>query len=170
MVSGLEGRRKAEDWLSRKPVHGWSPELKSTHSLQGEVCPLSLQACWKMKNESSSRVKKKKSGSLPTSSDMRVSRPRRATQDQHPDPNSMEQLDSTPMRHSKIRAARESPVSLTMSEHQRARSPRRRWRCPSTEERGVPGITGDVRAPRSEEAPVSLAMSEHRGTRSPRHH
>ena len=54
-------------------------------------------------------------------------------------------------------------MSLAMTEHRRARSPRRHWRCPSTEERGVPDVAGDVRAPRSEESPASLAMFEHRG-------
>ena len=64
-------------------------------------------------------------------------------------------------------------MSLVMSNHRGGRRPRRRGRCPSSEERGVPGITGDGvggddRAPRSEESPVSLAMTEHRGARSPR--
>ena len=68
-------------------------------------------------------------------------------------------------------------MSLAMTEHQGARSPRHRWQCPSTEERGVPGVTSDDRAPRSEESPASLAMSEHRGVpgvasdvRAPRSH
>ena len=73
-------------------------------------------------------------------------------------------------------------MSLVMSNHRGGRRPRRRGRCPSSEERGVPGITGDgvggddqaprteergVRdvggddqAPRSEESPASLAMIE----------
>ena len=39
---------------------------------------------------------------------------------------------------------------------------------PSIEERGVPDVAGDVRAPRSEESLASLVMTEHRGARSPR--
>ena len=58
-------------------------------------------------------------------------------------------------------------MSLAMSEGQGARSPWCRWQCSSIEERGVPDIVGDVRAPRSEESPASLAMTEHRGARSP---
>ena len=55
-------------------------------------------------------------------------------------------FDSTPTRRSKIRVARESPALLAMTEH-----------------RGVPGVAGDVRAPRSEESPMSLVMTEHQG-------
>ena len=59
-------------------------------------------------------------------------------------------------------------MSLVMSNHRGGRRPRRHERCPSSEEQGLPGITGDGvggddRAPRSEESPVSLAMTKHRG-------